>query len=95
MTTDTDTHRTVGSEPEIDDALAGTGGLRRRIAARAQRLTAGRERQRVIDTAQASAELMEAEPGTVIRLTAVQRDQLRAIEALKTQPASAAPGRAS
>jgi hypothetical protein len=95
VTTDTDTHEIVGAEPANDKGDAGTGGLRRRIVARAQRLTGGREHRRVIDTAQASAELMEAEPDTVIRLTAVQRDQLRAIEALMKQPAGAGPGRAS
>jgi hypothetical protein len=95
VTTDTDTHQLVGAESENDKDGAGTDGLRRRIVARAQRLTGGRERRRVVDTAQASAELMEAEPETVIRLTAAQRDQLRAIEALMKQPAGAGPGRAS
>lgn len=77
--TDTDTHRIVGSEQETD--VAATGGLRERIVRRAQRLAGGRTHPAVIELGQATPERMEAEPNTAIRLTDAQVVQLREIEA--------------
>jgi Asp-tRNA(Asn)/Glu-tRNA(Gln) amidotransferase A subunit family amidase len=83
MTTDTDTHRIVDSNQEAPDSAG--GGLRRRIVRRAQRLAGGRSHAHVIAAAEATAERMEAQPATVIRLSHEEHEQLRAIEAAAAQ----------
>jgi hypothetical protein len=48
--------------------------------------------RRVITTAEASPERLEAEPETVVRLTIAQAEQLRRIEADARDPARAVAG---